>query len=72
MNQDENKKSVEELADEALDAITGGKRDLYVRPQVTCPKCHQPKDMLQTYNDPKDPTKHESMCADCARDLGYV
>ena len=70
MNQDENKKSVEELADEALDAITGGKRDEYVRPTVTCPKCHQQKERLVTCRDPKDPTKRESMCPACARDPG--
>ena len=72
MNDNVNKKSCEALADEALDAITGGGRKEYVRPTVTCPECNQPKERLVICRDPKDPTKHKSMCADCARDLGYV
>ena len=32
MNDNKNEKSVEELADEALDTVTGGKRTLQVRP----------------------------------------
>ena len=32
MNDNKNEKSVEELTDEALDAVTGGKRTLQVRP----------------------------------------
>ena len=32
MDNNENKKAPEELADEALDAVTGGKRTLQVRP----------------------------------------
>ena len=72
MDDKKNEKSVEELTDEVLDTVTGGKRDEYVRATVTCPKCHQPKERLVACRDPKDPTKHESMCPDCARDLGYV
>ena len=72
MNDNENKKSYEELADEALDAVTGGRRKEYVRPQVTCPVCFQPKEQLAYYHDPEDPKKRGYMCADCARDLGYV
>ena len=72
MSGNETKKAPEELADEALDAVTGGGRKVYTRPQVTCPKCFQPKEQLAYYHDPEDPKKREYMCADCARDLGYV
>ena len=72
MNDNENRKSPEELTDEALDAVTGGGKKQYVHPTVTCPKCHRQKERLQEYHDPKDPKKHEPMCADCARKNGYV
>ena len=35
MNDNKNEKSVEALPDEALDAVTGGKRTLQVRPTPT-------------------------------------
>lgn len=72
MNDNKNEKSVEELEDEALDAVTGGGRKPYVRPVGTCPECHQQKEKLAYYHDPEDPKKSRYMCADCARDLGYV
>ena len=35
MDENKNEKSVEELADEVLDEVTGGKRTLQVRPVPT-------------------------------------
>ena len=35
MDDNKNEKSVEELTDETLDAVTGGKRTLQVRPTPT-------------------------------------
>ena len=70
MNDNENKKTPEELADEALDAVAGGG----VGPcrENTCPGCQEDK-TLRLYHDPANPfTTADWMCADCARKKGYV
>ncbi len=70
MENNENKKTPEELADEALDQVAGGEYNSYYI--GTCPVCREDK-RLEVYYDPANPlaTVHH-ICADCARDLGYV
>ncbi len=66
MKNSENKKSFEELSDEALDQVAGGNR---LAP--LCPICGQRK-TLDRYHDPENVRATLTMCADCARDIGYV
>ena len=71
MSGNENKKTPEELADEALDKVAGGET-LHVG--GICPGCQEDK-ALGLYYDPASPNRLESivrMCSGCARDRGYV
>ena len=69
MENNENKKTPEALADEALDKVAGGGGPCR---ENTCPGCQEDK-TLRLYHDPANPfTTVDWMCADCARKNGYV
>ena len=72
MSDNENKKTPEALADEALDAVAGGGfGGMTFGGMITCSMCRVQKG-LADFQDPTDPTKILGMCVDCARALGYV
>ena len=69
MENSENKKTPEELADEALDKVAGGSLPLVSR---ICPVCQEDK-MVGLYYDPANPiTTACWICPECASKIGYV
>lgn len=65
MDDGENKKTPEELTDEALDAVAGEIGE------ERCPKCHTTA-QLEWWHDPDDPALTYRVCAGCASVFGYV
>ena len=70
METSENKKTLEELADAALEKVAGGGMFSVLG---VCPGCQKEKE-LGLYCDPASPNPFASVtriCADCARDFKY-
>ncbi len=68
MREAKNAREVKALREDELDAVVGGVRIDSVGP---CGLCFLLKPLAE-YHDPVDTTKHKYICADCARDIGYV